>query len=146
MNMTSNCDVTSSAHHIKMITIYHWMKTPPWKFSAYATGCLYRFIPILTFCGHFTRSGVSKLRPAGQNRSAKTFHRAREVISSIMMYWQKIYWFGTIWHIPKQWRYVRCPALVLLFSSLCGPLTKKFGDPCNTDQRGPTTLHLRAIF
>ena len=39
MNMTSNCDVTKSAHQIQMTTIIHWM-TPPWKFSAYATGHL----------------------------------------------------------------------------------------------------------
>ena len=37
MNMTSNCDVTNSAHQIKMTTICHWMKNPWWKFSAYAT-------------------------------------------------------------------------------------------------------------
>ena len=35
--MTSNCDVTNSAHQIKMTTICHWMKNPRWKFSAYAT-------------------------------------------------------------------------------------------------------------
>jgi len=28
MNMTSNCDVTNSAHQIKMTTICHWMKSP----------------------------------------------------------------------------------------------------------------------
>jgi len=31
--------------------------------------------------------------------------------------------------ISKQSRYVRCPALELLWNSLCGPLRKKFGDP-----------------
>ena len=36
MSMTSNCDVTNSAHQIQMTTICHWMN-PPWKFSAYAT-------------------------------------------------------------------------------------------------------------
>ena len=36
MNMTSNCDVTNSAHQIHMTAICHWMN-PPWKFSAYAT-------------------------------------------------------------------------------------------------------------
>jgi len=29
-------------------------------------------------------------------------------------------------HIPKQSHYVRYPALKLMCSSLCGPLTKKF--------------------
>jgi len=28
MNMTSNCDVTKSAHQIQMTTTCHWMKTP----------------------------------------------------------------------------------------------------------------------
>jgi len=28
MNMTSNCDVTNSAHQIQMTTICHWMQTP----------------------------------------------------------------------------------------------------------------------
>jgi len=28
MNMTSNCDVTKSAHQIQMTTICHWMKNP----------------------------------------------------------------------------------------------------------------------
>ena len=37
MKMTSNCDVTKTAHHKQTTTICHWMK-PPWKFSAYATG------------------------------------------------------------------------------------------------------------
>jgi len=36
-NMTSNCDVTNSAHQIQITTICRWMKPPPWKFSAYAT-------------------------------------------------------------------------------------------------------------
>ena len=31
-------------------------------------------------------------------------------------------------HIPKQSHYVRCPALKLLCTNLCGPLTKNFGD------------------
>ena len=31
MNMTSNCDVTKSAHPIQITTICHWMK-PPWNF------------------------------------------------------------------------------------------------------------------
>jgi len=38
MNMTSNCDVTNSAHQIQMTIMCHWMKPLPWKFSAYATG------------------------------------------------------------------------------------------------------------
>jgi len=33
-------------------------------------------------------------------------------------------------HIPKKSHYVRCPALKLLCTNLCGPLTKNFGDPC----------------
>jgi len=32
-------------------------------------------------------------------------------------------------HIPKQSHYVRCPALEVSCSSLCGPQTKKFGEP-----------------
>ena len=34
--MTSFCDVTNSAHQIQMATLCRWMKTPPWKVSAYA--------------------------------------------------------------------------------------------------------------
>jgi len=37
VTMASNCDVINSAHQIQMATICHWMKPPPWKFSAYAT-------------------------------------------------------------------------------------------------------------
>jgi len=37
MDMTSNCDVTNSAHQIQMTTIWPWTTTPQWKFSAYAT-------------------------------------------------------------------------------------------------------------
>jgi len=32
MNMTSNCDVTNSAHQTQMTTICHWMKSPHGKF------------------------------------------------------------------------------------------------------------------
>ena len=32
-------------------------------------------------------------------------------------------------HIPKKSHYVRCPAFELLCNNLCGPVTKKFGDP-----------------
>jgi len=35
-----------------------------------------------------------------------------------------------MWHILKQSHYVRCSALRLLCDRLCGPWTKKFGDPC----------------
>jgi len=38
MNMMPKCDVTNSTHQIQMTTICHWMKSPPWKFSEYATG------------------------------------------------------------------------------------------------------------
>jgi len=31
MTMTSNCDVTNSAHEIEMTTISHWMKSPLMK-------------------------------------------------------------------------------------------------------------------
>jgi len=36
MNMTSNFDVTKTAHHKQMTTICHCMQ-PSWKFSAHAT-------------------------------------------------------------------------------------------------------------
>ena len=36
MNMTSNCNVTNSSRQMQVTTICHWMKTNPWKFSAYA--------------------------------------------------------------------------------------------------------------
>jgi len=38
MEMTSNCDVTNSAHQMQMTTIWPSTKHPPWKVSAYATG------------------------------------------------------------------------------------------------------------
>ena len=38
MEMASNCDVTNSEHQMQMTTTWPWTKTPPWKFSAYATG------------------------------------------------------------------------------------------------------------
>ena len=36
MNMTSNYDVTNSAHQIQITTICHWMKPPPLQFYAYS--------------------------------------------------------------------------------------------------------------
>ena len=35
--MTSNFDATNSTYLILMTTICHWMKKPPWEFSACAT-------------------------------------------------------------------------------------------------------------
>jgi len=46
--ITSNCDVTNSAHQIKMTTLCHWM-TPPWKFSAYATADVTSCAQLLVF-------------------------------------------------------------------------------------------------
>ena len=37
MEMTSNCDVTNSAHQKQITTIWPWTKPPPWTFAAYAT-------------------------------------------------------------------------------------------------------------
>jgi len=77
-----------------------------------------------------SKSGVSKLRPAGQIQPAKPFHPARVDILPIrknnltkenLLIWQK--------NFLKQSHYIRCPALGLLSNSLCGPRTKKFGDP-----------------
>jgi len=57
MEMTSNCDVTNSAHQIQMTTIWPWTKTSPWKFSPYATGSL-----TLGHIGHTrTNNGFFKL-------------------------------------------------------------------------------------
>jgi len=39
MEMTSNCDVTNSAHQKQITTIWPWTNPPPWKFTAYATDC-----------------------------------------------------------------------------------------------------------
>ena len=58
MSMTSNCDVTNSAHQIQMTTICHWMKPPPWKFSAYATEP--KLVGHLSFLlEHFILSNIS---------------------------------------------------------------------------------------
>ena len=74
--------------------------------------------------------GVTKLRPAGQIRPAKRFHPARvdilpmrknNITKENLLIWQK--------NFLKQSHFVRCPALGLLSNSLCGPRTKKFGDP-----------------
>jgi len=46
-----------------------------------------------------------------------------------LTYLRKTCWFGRMQHIPKQSHYVRCRSLGLLCNSLCGPWTKKFGDP-----------------
>jgi len=46
-----------------------------------------------------------------------------------IIYLRTIFWFGRMQHIPKQSHYVRCPALKLLCTNSCGPLTKNFGDP-----------------
>ena len=44
MEMTSNCDVTNSEHQIQMTTIWPWTKHPPWKFSAYTTALVCRWV------------------------------------------------------------------------------------------------------
>ena len=62
--------------------------------------------------------GVSKLQPAGQSgpqshfiRLTKSFHATRDNILSIMkIFLRKTYWFGRLWHIPKQSHYVKRPA------------------------------------
>jgi len=46
-------------------------------------------------------------------------------------------------HITKQTHYVRCLALELLYSSLCGPQAEMFGDPCSLTS---ITLQSRIIF
>jgi len=78
----------------------------------------------------------------GLQTTARGPNPAREAISSGRKYWhfvnnekiiftgmRKMCWFDRMWHYPKQSHYVRCPALELLFTSLCGLLTKKFVDP-----------------
>jgi len=77
--------------------------------------------------------GVSKLRPAGQMRPAKPFHPAREaVLSKIKNVLRKTFWIGRIEHFPKRSHYARRPALDIFCISLCGPRTKKFGNPWST--------------
>ena len=46
-----------------------------------------------------------------------------------ILFLRNICWFGGMQHIPKQSRYVSFPALNLLCNSLCGPLSKIFGEP-----------------
>jgi len=47
-----------------------------------------------------------------------------------MIYLRNISSFRRMQYIPKQPHCARRPDLKLLCSNLCGPLTKKFGDPC----------------
>jgi len=47
--------------------------------------------------------------------------------------------------ILKQSHYVRCPALELLYSSLCGPLAKTFGDPCSRQSVAHASLREEPI-
>ena len=64
-----------------------------------------------------------------------------------IIYLQTNCWFGRAHQIPKQSHCGRCLAMELLWSSLCGPLTKKFGDPCSmplsallaTEEHSPDT-------
>jgi len=73
------------------------------------------------------RTGVCKLRPAGQIRSAKPFHPAAKTLRQQWTnnkFTKQFSWFRRIWHIPKQWYYVRCPDLELLCDGLCGPLAR----------------------
>ena len=71
-----------------------------------------------------SKTGVTKLRPAGQIRPAKPFHPARvdilpmrknNITKENLLIWQK--------HFLKQSHFVRCPALGLLNNSICGPRT-----------------------
>jgi len=111
-----------------------WMKK-----AGTSTGCWYSLAcqPLMFFKDftlHFNALNhrVSKLQPTSQIRLAKSFHPTRENILSLMkniLYLRKTCWFGEIQYIPKQSNYVRCPALELLCSILCGPQIKKFGDP-----------------
>ena len=48
--------------------------------------------------------------------------RKNNIPKENLLIWQK--------HFLKQSHFVRCLALGLLSNSLCGPWTKKFGDPC----------------
>ena len=66
------------------------------------------------------RSGVSKLRPAGQIRPTKLFYPAAKtffVNNEIFVDWAE-------YHIQKRSHHVRCPALELLCNSLCCPNKK----------------------
>ena len=76
MEMTSNCDVTNSAHQIQMTTTWPLTNPPPWKLSAYATESLTLLIftnsYMRTFCVYKMRNRT-KFWPTfmlTQNRSS----------------------------------------------------------------------------
>ena len=77
--------------------------------------------------------GVAKLWPEGQIRLARPFHPVHKAILSIM----KEYFFTKTLLIWENVAYPETsilrkmsPAFELFCNSFCGPLTKKFGDPC----------------
>ena len=99
-----------------------------------------RFSELFVYC----RAGFSKLWPGNLCHPAREeiYSMMKKIINSI---YEKFIWFGRMQHIPKHYHYVRCPALELLCNSLCGPLTKSFGDPWCTgiSSYQPTSAYSR---
>ena len=82
MEMTSNCDVTNSAHQKQITAIWPWTKPPPWKFSAYATGLKWMTVSILLFWGWelvsvITVCGTKRLNPFSGFYEASELNQAR---------------------------------------------------------------------
>jgi len=86
--------------------------------------------------------GSPSYDPRAESGPPESFHPAREDILSITN--DNIFpknCCGRMWHTPKLSQYVRCAALKLLCNSLCGPLTRQFGDPWCRPRTSNTFTH-----
>jgi len=109
-----------------------WLQTKKLGFTLFSL-CSHKGWTANSSSSRLSTPGVSKLLPVGQIRPTKPFQPAREAISSghkdILPTIKKMQiWFCRMQHmsiVPKQSHYVRCPALELLYNSLCGPRKKK---------------------
>jgi len=114
MNMTSNCDVTKSAHQIQMTTICHWMKTPHENFLRTPLKVEHHFTHerrartgrgsqtmFHEYCWHLIDK-MSWLQNCGAGRGCKHFYSGLEPAKFAP---QVSMWCGYLqWSIYTKWR------------------------------------------
>ena len=122
-NMTSNCDVTNSAHQIQITTIRHFMK-PPWKIYAYANGLwncpdsdsnwFYRILSVSYFLSDYPEYAVSN-----------HFRRANrlKLVTSVPIFWTQVIFWGDnfldllyLHHLKKRTPFSHCRFLPAVIS------------------------------
>ena len=130
MNMTSNCDVTNSTIQIQMTIMCHSMKTPQWKFSAYATGgsatfCALRSgLSLVLFCrpalNKITRGLFRSLKNMITQSSRKCFQNwKRTSRKDFMHFWRKLDEIFVSWYFWQE----KCTLYWKTNSYFCASLT-----------------------